>query len=64
MSNVPEVLAAREQGLNVMALSLVTDLGVIPETYRSIHEEVHAEVRSSPFVFCVNLVLILNKIKF
>ena len=44
MSTVPEVLAAREEGLNVMALSLVTNAVVIPETYRSIREEVLAEV--------------------
>ena len=58
MSTVPEVLAAREQGLNVMVLSLATNFVVIPETYRSIREEVRAEVRSSPFV---QLALILNK---
>ena len=46
MSTVPEVLAAREQGLNVMVLSLATNFVVIPETYRSIREEVRAEVRS------------------
>jgi len=45
MSTVPEVLAAREEGLNVMVLSLVTNFVVIPETYRSIKEEVKAEVR-------------------
>ncbi|KAJ7725070.1 nucleoside phosphorylase domain-containing protein [Mycena metata] len=44
MSTVPEVLAAREAGLNVMALSLVTNAVVIPEGYRSIREEVNAEL--------------------
>ncbi|PPQ77945.1 hypothetical protein CVT25_015420 [Psilocybe cyanescens] len=44
MSTVPEVLAAREEGLNVMVLSLVTNFVVIPETYRSIKEEVQAEL--------------------
>ncbi|KAF8812815.1 hypothetical protein BYT27DRAFT_7182271 [Phlegmacium glaucopus] len=44
MSTVPEVLAAREEGLNVMVLSLVTNFVVIPETYRSIREEVRAEL--------------------
>lgn len=47
MSTVPEVLAAREEGLNVMVLSLVTNFVVIPETYRSIKEEVQAEVCAS-----------------
>jgi Purine nucleoside phosphorylase len=46
MSTVPEVLAARQEGLNVMVLSLVTNAVVIPEKYRSIKEEVEAEVRS------------------
>ena len=45
MSTVPEVLAAREQGLNLMVLSLATNFVVIPETCRSIREEVRAEVR-------------------
>lgn len=44
MSTVPEVLAAREEGLEVMVLSLVTNFVVIPDTYRSIREEVAAEV--------------------
>ncbi|KAJ6627365.1 nucleoside phosphorylase domain-containing protein [Mycena sp. CBHHK59/15] len=44
MSTVPEVLAAREEGLNVMALSLVTNAVVIPDGYRSIREEVLAEL--------------------
>ncbi|KAJ6543884.1 nucleoside phosphorylase domain-containing protein [Mycena capillaripes] len=44
MSTVPEVLAAREEGLSVMALSLVTNAVVIPDGYRSIREEVLAEL--------------------
>jgi purine-nucleoside phosphorylase len=46
MSTVPEVLAAREEGLNVLVLSLVTNFVVIPDKYRSIREEVEAEVSS------------------
>ncbi|KAF8624746.1 hypothetical protein AX17_007077 [Amanita inopinata Kibby_2008] len=44
MSTVPEVVVAREEGLNVMVLSLVTNFVVIPDTYRSIKEEVAAEL--------------------
>ncbi|KAJ7283313.1 nucleoside phosphorylase domain-containing protein [Mycena rebaudengoi] len=44
MSTVPEVLAARQEGLNVMALTLVTNKVVIPDGYRSIREEVLAEL--------------------
>jgi len=44
MSTVPEILAAMEEGLEVIALSLVTNLVVIPDTYRSIKDEVKAEV--------------------
>jgi purine-nucleoside phosphorylase len=47
MSTIPEVLAAREAGLNVMVLSLVTNFVVIPNEYRSIREEVEAEVGSA-----------------
>jgi purine-nucleoside phosphorylase len=57
MSTVPEVLAAKEEGLNVVVLSLVTNFVVIPETYRSIKEEVQAEV--SPFAWAPYIVLIL-----
>jgi purine-nucleoside phosphorylase len=45
MSTVPEVLVAREEGLNVMVLSLVTNLVVAPASYKSIREEVEAEAR-------------------
>lgn len=44
MSTVPEVLAAREAGLEVCVLSLATNAVVIPDTYRSIKAEVAAEV--------------------
>ncbi|KAF8153061.1 nucleoside phosphorylase domain-containing protein [Crassisporium funariophilum] len=44
MSTIPEVLASREEGLNVMVLSLVTNFVVIPESYRSIRDEVKAEL--------------------
>ena len=44
MSTVPEVLAAKEEGLEVIALSLVTNFVVIPDSYRSIKDEVKAEV--------------------
>ena len=52
MSTVPEVLAAREEGLNVLVLSLVTNFVVIPDKYRSISEEVEAEVSSGYFCQC------------
>jgi len=44
MSTIPEVLAAREEGMNVLVLSLVTNFVVIPEKYRSMKGEVAAEV--------------------
>lgn len=43
MSTVPEVLAAREEGVNVCVLSLVTNKVVIQE-YESVREEVEAEL--------------------
>lgn len=45
MSTVPEVLAAREKGVEVCVLSLVTNYVVIPDGYESIRERVEAEVR-------------------
>lgn len=48
MSTIPEVLAAREAGLNVMVLSLVTNFVVIPNEYRSLREEVEAELSGKP----------------
>ena len=47
MSTIPEVLVAKEEGMNVMVLSLVTNKVVIPNEYRSIKAEVEAEVWSS-----------------
>lgn len=44
MSTVPEVTAAKEEGLNVMVLSLVTNFVVTSSSYRSIREEVEAEL--------------------
>jgi len=44
MSTVPEVVVAREEGLNVVVMSLVTNFVVIPDKYRSIREEVEAEL--------------------
>lgn len=44
MSTVPEVLAGREEKLEVIALSLVTNYVVIHDAYRSIKAEVQAEV--------------------
>ncbi|KAF9078327.1 hypothetical protein BDP27DRAFT_1309419 [Rhodocollybia butyracea] len=44
MSTVPEVLAAREEGMNVLVLSLVTNAVVIPASYKSVREEVETEI--------------------
>jgi len=44
MSTIPEVLAAREENLEVIAISLVTNFVVIPDTYRSMKAEVRAEL--------------------
>lgn len=46
MSTVPEVVAAREEGMNVLVLSLVTNAVVIPSGYKSVRDEVEAEVSS------------------
>jgi purine-nucleoside phosphorylase len=53
MSTVPEVVAAREEGMRVVVLSLVTNAVVIPSKDRSIKEEVEAEVgyyRTYPYI--------------
>ena len=47
MSTIPEVLAGKEEGLEVLVLSLVTNAVVIPDQYRSIKAEVEAEVSAS-----------------
>ncbi|KAA1471987.1 inosine guanosine and xanthosine phosphorylase family protein [Dentipellis sp. KUC8613] len=44
MSTIPEVVTARDEGLNVLVLSLVTNKVVIPDSYRSVREEVEAEI--------------------
>ncbi|KAL5520888.1 PNP1 [Sanghuangporus sanghuang] len=44
MSTIPEVVVAREEGIEVMVLSLVTNMVVIPDRYRSIKQEVEAEL--------------------
>lgn len=63
MSTVPEVVAARDEGMNVIVLSLVTNAVVISGEYRSIKEEVEAEVRilfpSSPSASCLSKKLTL-----
>ena len=46
MSTVPEVVTAREEGMEVTVLSLVTNKVVIPDKPRSIKEEVRLEVSS------------------
>jgi len=48
MSTIPEVLAAREEGMEVMVLSLVTNPVIIPDKYRSIKAEVKAELAGTP----------------
>lgn len=46
MSTVPEVLAAKELGnIRILVLSLVTNPVIIPDKYRSMKQEVAAEVR-------------------
>ncbi|KAI8996666.1 hypothetical protein BD414DRAFT_209384 [Trametes punicea] len=50
MSTVPEVLAGKEEGLEVLVLSLVTNMVVIPNKYRSIREEVESELAGKPIV--------------
>jgi len=48
MSTIPEVVAARDEEMDVCVLSLVTNAVVIPEKYRSIKEEVAAEIAGKP----------------
>ncbi|KAG9015617.1 phosphatidyl inositol kinase [Tulasnella sp. 427] len=48
MSTVPEVVAAKQAGMEVVVLSLVTNPVVIPETYRSARAEVEAEIAGKP----------------
>ncbi len=54
MSTVPEVVAARDEGIRVLVLSLVTNMvaGVVQATHgRSVREELDAEVRSRNICF-------------
>lgn len=44
MSTIPEVVVAREEGMEVIVLSLVTNKVVIPDKYRSVKDEVKSEV--------------------
>ncbi len=44
MSTIPEVLAARQAGVDVLVLSLATNPVIIPDSYRSARDEVEAEV--------------------
>ncbi|EJD01870.1 inosine guanosine and [Fomitiporia mediterranea MF3/22] len=53
MSTIPEVVVAREEGMNVMVLSLVTNMVVIPDQYRSIKAEVEAELAGKEVVLPV-----------
>ncbi|KIM31307.1 hypothetical protein M408DRAFT_327561 [Serendipita vermifera MAFF 305830] len=48
MSTIPEVIVAREEDMEVCVLSLVTNFVVIPQGYRSIREEVEAELAGNP----------------
>ncbi|KAK7449234.1 Purine nucleoside phosphorylase [Stygiomarasmius scandens] len=57
MSTVPEVLAAREEGMDVMVLSLVTNMVVIPEKYASVREEVEAELAGRPIKAAIDEVV-------
>ncbi|THH09013.1 hypothetical protein EW145_g2324 [Phellinidium pouzarii] len=49
MSTVPEVVVAREEGMSVIVLSLVTNMVVIPSKYRSIREDVESELSGNAF---------------
>lgn len=51
MSTVPEVLVARQAGVDVLVLSLVTNPVIIPDGYRSARDDVEAEVRLNVFAF-------------
>ncbi|KAG6914826.1 hypothetical protein DXG01_015085 [Tephrocybe rancida] len=48
MSMVPEDVVAREEGLNVMVLNLVTNFVVVPDKYRSIRDEIEAKLAGKP----------------
>jgi len=48
MSTIPEVVAAKHAGMEVLVLSLVTNMVVIPDKYRSAREEIDAEIAGIP----------------
>jgi len=50
MSTIPEVVAAHQAGMEVLVLSLVTNLVVIPEKYISPREEFESELAGTPVV--------------
>lgn len=55
MSTVPEVVAARDEGMRVLVLSLVTNMvvGVVSGTeVKSVREELDAEVRRVSLLVC------------
>jgi len=55
---VPEVVAARDEGIRVLVLSLVTNMvvGVEQATRgRSVREELDAEVRNCNYIACGEL---------
>ncbi|KAF5382368.1 hypothetical protein D9757_009783 [Collybiopsis confluens] len=54
MSTVPEVVVAKEEGMEVLVLSLVTNKVVVLEGYKSVREEVEAEVSGKPIPAVVN----------
>lgn len=56
-STVPEVFAARQQGMEVLALSLVTNMVTMPRN-SGVKEEVQEELVSLTFLtFCIPLML-------
>jgi len=57
MSTIPEVLAAREMDVEVAVLSLVTNVVVMPVGYKSIREEVEAELAGQPHEEVIDAVL-------
>jgi hypothetical protein len=62
MSTVPEVVAARDEGIRVLVLSLVTNMvvGVEQATRgRSVREELDAEVRKT-IIFAPRRIIVKN----
>ena len=49
MSTVPETIVARYLGMEVFALSVITDLGVVGQIEKASHDEVlHAAEKAEP----------------